>query len=41
VSLESGGRQIRHTHPEAMTSAVLYLSIPKDMNFNDDKQGSL
>jgi hypothetical protein len=41
VSLESGGRQIRHTHPEAIVSAVLYLSIPKDMNFNDDKLGSL
>ena len=41
VSLESGGRQIRHTHPEAIVSAVLYLSIPKDMNSNDDKPGSL
>jgi uncharacterized protein (TIGR02466 family) len=41
VCLESGGRQIRHTHPEALASAVLYLSIPKDMNSNDEKQGSL
>jgi tetratricopeptide (TPR) repeat protein len=41
VSLESGGRQIRHTHPEAIVSAVLYLSIPKDMNSKDDKPGSL
>jgi len=41
VSLEPGGRQIRHTHPEAIVSAVLYLSIPIDMNSKDDNQGSL
>ena len=41
VSLESGGRQLRHTHPEAIASGVLYLAIPKDMTLNDDKQGAL
>jgi len=42
VSLESGGHQLRHSHPEAVVSGVLYLSIPTDMNMgNDDKQGSL
>jgi tetratricopeptide (TPR) repeat protein len=41
VSLESGGRQIRHTHPEAIVSSVLYLSIPQDINPNDDNEGSL
>ena len=42
VSLQSGGYQLRHSHPEAIASGVLYLSIPSDMNCNnDDKQGSL
>ena len=42
VSLESGGHQLRHSHPEAIASGVLYLSIPADMNLSDDdKQGSL
>jgi uncharacterized protein (TIGR02466 family) len=42
VSLESGGHQLRHSHPEAVVSGVLYLSIPTDMNMSsDDKQGSL
>ena len=42
VSLESGGHQLRHSHPEAIASGVLYLSIPTDMNLNDDdKKGSL
>jgi uncharacterized protein (TIGR02466 family) len=41
VSLEAGGRQIRHTHPEAVVSGVIYLSIPKALNSNDDKQGWL
>jgi len=42
VSLESGGHQLRHSHPEAIASGVLYLSIPTDMYLNeDDKQGSL
>ncbi|MCX5943790.1 MAG: putative 2OG-Fe(II) oxygenase [Cyanobacteria bacterium] len=42
VSLESGGHQLRHSHPEAIASGVLYLSIPTDMNLNDDdKDGSL
>ena len=42
VSLESGGHQLRHSHPEAIASGVLYLSIPSDMNLNDDDiQGSL
>jgi uncharacterized protein (TIGR02466 family) len=41
VSLEAGGRQIRHTHPEAVVSGVIYLSIPKGLNSNDDKQGWL
>lgn len=42
VSLESGGHQLRHSHPEAIASGVLYLSVPTDMNLNDeDKQGSL
>ena len=42
VSLESGGHQLRHSHPEAIASGVLYLSIPSDMNLNDDDiRGSL
>jgi len=42
VSLESGGHQLRHSHPEAIASGVLYLSIPPDMYLNeDDNQGSL
>ncbi len=42
VSLESGGHQLRHSHPEAVASGVIYLSIPADMNLSDDnKQGSL
>jgi uncharacterized protein (TIGR02466 family) len=41
VRLEAGGRQIRHTHPEAVVSGVIYLSIPKALNSNDDKQGWL
>ena len=42
VSLETGGHQLRHSHPEAIASGVLYLSIPTDMNLNEnDRQGSL
>ncbi len=42
VSLESGGHQLRHSHPEAIASGVLYLSIPADMNLGEsDKQGTL
>ena len=31
VSLHSGGRQLRHTHPEASISAVFYIQIPKEI----------
>ena len=41
VSLESGGYQIRHTHPEARVSGVLYLSIPEDMDVESKNLGGL
>lgn len=41
VCLESNGYQLRHTHPEARVSGVLYISLPTDMNLNDAKQGAL
>ncbi len=41
VSLESDGRQLRHTHPEARVSGVLYVAIPEDMNSSDPNGGSL
>ena len=42
VSLASSGYQIRHSHPEAIASGVLYVSIPSDMSSRqNDKQGSL
>ena len=41
VSLESGGYQLRHTHPEARVSGVLYVSIPKDMGAENPNEGAL
>ena len=42
VVLRAGGKQIRHTHPEAQISGVLYLNIPT-MNGSDvaNNEGSL
>ena len=37
VCLQSGGYQLRHTHPEAVVSAVLYIEIPEEIiNTNAD-----
>jgi uncharacterized protein (TIGR02466 family) len=41
VILRSGGRQLRHSHPEAKISGVVYLSIPKSMGQNSDDEGKL
>jgi uncharacterized protein (TIGR02466 family) len=35
VVLRQGGKQIRHTHPEAEISGVLYLNIPANIGSND------
>lgn len=41
VVLRPGGQQLRHTHPEARISGVLYLSTPPEMPDNGSDQGSL
>jgi len=41
VSLNSGGRQLRHTHPEASISAVFYIQIPKEIEQSDVGIGCL
>ena len=42
VVLRQGGKQIRHTHPEAEISGVLYLSIPANIGFDDtSNEGAL
>ena len=41
VSLQSGGRQLRHTHPEAIISAVLYIQIPEEIEKSDVGSGCL
>jgi uncharacterized protein (TIGR02466 family) len=41
VSLQSGGHQLRHTHPEAVVSAVLYITIPEEIGQSSDQNGYL
>jgi tetratricopeptide (TPR) repeat protein len=41
VSLQSGGRQLRHTHPEAIISAVLYIQIPEEIEQGGGGSGCL
>lgn len=41
VVLRPGGQQLRHTHPEAQISGVLYLSTPPTMINNGSDEGSL
>jgi uncharacterized protein (TIGR02466 family) len=41
VSLRSGGRQLRHTHPESKVSAVLYIQIPEEIEQTNDGSGCL
>lgn len=41
VVLRSGGRQIRHTHPEAVLSGVLYLQVPASIEQSQSNEGSL
>ena len=41
VSLQSGGYQLRHTHPEAVVSAVLYITIPEEIEQASDESGCL
>jgi len=41
VSLQSGGYQLRHTHPEAVVSAVLYITIPEELGQVSDESGCL
>ena len=41
VSLHTGGRQLRHTHPEASISAVFYIQVPKEIEQSNDDYGCL
>lgn len=41
VVLRSGGQQLRHTHPEAKVSGVLYLRTPRPVSNNGSKEGDL
>ena len=41
VCLQSGGFQLRHTHPEAIISAVLYIKIPEEITDLASDSGSL
>lgn len=41
VVLQSGGRQLRHTHPEAVLSGVLYLALPPLNTAADPPEGAL
>ena len=41
VVLQSGGRQLRHTHPEAVLSGVLYLALPPLPSAAETPEGAL
>jgi Flp pilus assembly protein TadD len=41
VVLRPGGQQLRHTHPEAKISGVLYLSTPPTLASDGSNEGSL
>ncbi len=41
VCLQSGGYQLRHTHPEAIISAVFYIQIPEEIKNVESDSGSL
>jgi len=41
VVLRPGGQQLRHTHPEAQISGVLYLSTPPKLAADASNEGSL
>jgi Flp pilus assembly protein TadD len=41
VVLRPGGQQLRHTHPEATISGVLYLSTPQTLASDGSNEGSL
>ena len=41
VCLKSGGYQLRHTHPEALISAVFYIKIPDEIKDLASDGGSL
>ena len=41
VVLRSGGRQLRHTHPEAVISGVIYLQVPECVLLSQSDQGCL
>jgi len=41
VCLQSGGYQLRHTHPESLISAVFYIKIPEEIKDIASDNGSL
>lgn len=41
VVLQAGGRQLRHTHPEAVLSGVLYLGLPPLNSAAETPEGAL
>ena len=41
VVLQTGGRQLRHTHPEAVLSGVLYLQVPALNTATEPAEGAL
>ncbi len=41
VVLLSGGKQLRHIHPESLVSGVLYLQVPKSVSDTSNNYGNL
>ena len=41
VILLSGGKQLRHIHPDSLVSGVLYLKVPKSVSDSSLDDGNL
>ena len=41
VVLLSGGKQLRHIHPDSLVSGVLYLKVPKSVSDPSNNDGNL